>query len=315
MINELKKRGDTGMRRLRAVLLALMVLFPCLFACASAEQVGIPSFGDFLYSLQADGSAVITGYTGPGGDVSIPADLGGAAVTAIGAEAFRGNNSLARVTLPATVTELGDYAFFYCRSLTSVTLPDSLQVVGRNPFAACESLAELSVSPDHSSLALRDGVLYSLQDRRLVACLMTREKGPCAVADGTKIIGASAFYLCDSLTGLTLPDTVTSIGKAAFYQCGSLRGLDLPDSVSYLGEGAFNGCRALQSLRCPADVTEIGRSAFENCYSLKELILPEGAERQKDVAEECLKAIEALKLRGTEIIHAARGDTHPLPCV
>ena len=193
------------MRRLRAVLLALMVLFPCLFACASAEQVGIPSFGDFLYSLQADGTAVITGYTGPGGDVSIPADLGGAAVTAIGAEAFRGNNSLARVTLPGTVTELGDYAFFYCRSLTSVTLPDSLRVVGRNPFAACESLAELSVSPDHPSLALRDGVLYSLQDRRLVACLMTREKGPCAVADGTKIIGASAFYLCDSLTGLTLP--------------------------------------------------------------------------------------------------------------
>ena len=44
------------MRRLRAVLLALMVLFPCLFACASAEQVGIPSFGDFLNRQDYAGS-------------------------------------------------------------------------------------------------------------------------------------------------------------------------------------------------------------------------------------------------------------------
>ena len=46
---------------------------------------------------------------------------------------------------------------------------------------------------------------------------------------------------------------------------------------------------------------------------VKRLILPEGAERQKDIAEECLEAVEALRSRGTEIIHAARGDTYPLP--
>ena len=35
-------------------------------------------------------------------------------------------------------------------------------------------------------------------------------------------IGDNAFYCCDSLTNITIPDSVTSIGDYAFYNCTNL---------------------------------------------------------------------------------------------
>ena len=46
---------------------------------------------------------------------------------------------------------------------------------------------------------------------------------------------------------------------------------------------------------------------------VRRVIIPEGAERQKDLAEECLAALDSLAARGTEIIHAARGDRFAFP--
>ena len=54
-----------------------------------------------------NGTITITGYTGPGGAVTIPSTING---------------------LP--VTSIGNYAFSNCTSLTSVTIPDSVTSIG-----------------------------------------------------------------------------------------------------------------------------------------------------------------------------------------
>ena len=41
-------------------------------------------------------------------------------------------------------------------------------------------------------------------------------------------IGAKAFYLCNNLTSVTVPDSVTNIGAGAFSGCASLVSIDLP---------------------------------------------------------------------------------------
>ena len=68
-----------------------------------------------------NGAITITGYTGPGGAVTIPGTINGLPVTSIGDHAFYYCTNLTNVTIPNSVTNIGDYAFYYCTSLTSVT--------------------------------------------------------------------------------------------------------------------------------------------------------------------------------------------------
>ena len=57
---------------------------------------------------------VLDKYTGPGGDVAIPAG-----VTEIGQSAFKGCASLTSVTIPASVTEIRWGAFYGCPKLAN----------------------------------------------------------------------------------------------------------------------------------------------------------------------------------------------------
>ena len=81
------------MKRYPALLLVLALLFLCLFSGASADQEGDLAYGDLVYRLQPDGTVVITGCTGKNGDLSIPAKIAGAPVTAIAPEAFKSNSA------------------------------------------------------------------------------------------------------------------------------------------------------------------------------------------------------------------------------
>ena len=61
-------------------------------------------------------------------------------------------------------------------------------------------------------------------------------------------IGSSAFYGCNSLTSVTIPDSVTSIGEGAFYNCTSLTSIVISDRVTSIGRYAFYNCSSLQSI-------------------------------------------------------------------
>ena len=86
-------------------------------------------------------------------------------------------------------------------------------------------------------------------------------------------IGESAFFFCDSLTSVTIPDGVTSIGLGAFYGCSSLTSVTIPDSVTSIGDFAFNNCSSLTSITIPDGITSIGREAFGGCTSLTSITI------------------------------------------
>ncbi len=81
-------------------------------------------------------------------------------------------------------------------------------------------------------------------------------------------IGYSAFYDCDSLTAVTIPDSVTTIGDDAFWGCSSLTAVTIGDSVTTIGENAFFYCASLTAVTIPDSVTTIGNRAFSYCISL-----------------------------------------------
>ena len=54
------------------------------------------------------------------------------------------------------------------------------------------------------------------------------------------VIGKEAFFLCDSITSIIIPNSVTSIEARAFRACTSLTSITIPNSVTSIGAGAFS---------------------------------------------------------------------------
>ena len=77
-----------------------------------------------------DDNATITGYNGNAGIVSVPSNLDGHPVTAIGNSAFANNKKVVRVIVPEGVASIGYRAFSGCTALESLVLPDSLTSMG-----------------------------------------------------------------------------------------------------------------------------------------------------------------------------------------
>jgi len=69
---------------------------------------------------------------------------------------------------------------------------------------------------------------------------------------------------------------IDTIGKKAFYKCNNVSQIHLPNSVTYIGDNAFGGCYLLDSINIPQGVNYIGENAFSSCYPLRTIDIPEG---------------------------------------
>lgn len=65
---------------------------------------------------------------------------------------------------------------------------------------------------------------------------------------------------------------LTSIGEDAFYQCQQLTSVFIPNSVTNIGAYAFQECTGLTSLIIPSSVITIGMAAFLNCSQLISIV-------------------------------------------
>ena len=100
---------------------------------------------NYWFVTVVNGTVTITGYSGVGGDVTIPSTINGQPVTSIGESAFSGCSTLTSVIIPNTVTNIGDGAFFGCPNLTSVTIPSGVISIGDGAFAFCTSLTSVTI--------------------------------------------------------------------------------------------------------------------------------------------------------------------------
>lgn len=141
-----RKGWSMRLLRFRFAVFALVLALP---AAAPAQ---------YTYTTN-NGAATITGYTGSGGPVTIPASLNGLPVTSIGDDAFYGSG-VTSITIPNSVTNIGGNAFQSCANLTGVALPNSVTSIGGDAFSSCANLASIAI-PD-SVITLRGGGLLEL---------------------------------------------------------------------------------------------------------------------------------------------------------
>ena len=91
-----------------------------------------------------------------------------------------------------------------------------------------------------------------------------------------------AFYGCNSLEEITLPNSLTAIYSEAFEFCYALKNVNIPSSVQTIGERAFSSCRVLESISLPEGLKSIEQYTFNACYALKSIHLPESLEYIKN---------------------------------
>lgn len=70
-----------------------------------------------------------------------------------------------------------------------------------------------------------------------------------------KTIGANAFFSCQALTSITLPDSVTDIGRDAFWYCSQLKSITIPENVTAIKPDTFYWCFSLKDITLPAGLT------------------------------------------------------------
>lgn len=102
--------------------------------------------------------------------------------------------------------------------------------------------------------------------------------------EGAKKIRDYTFNNCQSLTSLTLPNSVASIGASAFQYCIALKSIIIPDSITSIGRAAFYRCYTITSITIPEGVTKIEDHTFESCASLTSITIPNSVTLINDYA-------------------------------
>ena len=88
-------------------------------------------------------------------------------------------------------------------------------------------------------------------------------------------LGENAFYDCDYLTDVELPNTLTSIGNNAFQYCNGLKNIEIPDSVVSIGNSAFfNNYLENVTFGENSQLEIIGNHAFAYCYNITNIEIP-----------------------------------------
>lgn len=91
--------------------------------------------------------------------------------------------------------------------------------------------------------------------------------------EGIKYIDRSAFFNCESLKYVKIPDSVTHIYDAAFEGCCHAD-IEFGSSLQIIGERAFAHCYNLQKLDFLESLETIAAEAFHSCNSVTNITIP-----------------------------------------
>ena len=141
--------------------------------------------------------------------------------------------------IPEGVDTIAQSAFEDCE-ITDVVMPKSMRVIGESAFENCHSLERVVLN------------------------------------NGLRHIFSSAFYFCEKMKSISLPDSLITMGY--FQGCWGLTSIKLPSHITFIPGGAL--CKtSITEIQIPDTVERIGKRAFYLCKELKKITIPAGVEQ------------------------------------
>lgn len=229
--------------------------------------------------------------------VTIPDELGGKPVKVINGGIATGNTTLATLVIPDSVEVIGNSAFNGCTKLENVIMSRNLKkagcgVLGDTPWF--EALDDEFVVIGKGVLIKYNGKGGKIKLPQNVGYISDAFAGNIQVTsikipDTVKGICDSAFYKCDSLSEVELPEGLCDIGAEAFKDTpwvsfieddfavvgdgvlidyhGDATEVTIPNGVKYIA-GAFYDNQNITSVTVPESAKYVRTGTFYNCTSL-----------------------------------------------
>ena len=206
-----------------------------------------------------------------------------ASVTEVGMFAFYGCDNLTNVTINNNLKIISQCMFSYCKNLKEIKLPDSVLSLENGAFLGCSNLEKVELGSNIKYIAGSvfsecEKIKYNSYDNglylgnldnpylALVKC-NSLEINNLVINENTKVIAGDALSDAKNLTNVTLVNGLISIGPCAFYECNNLLNVTIPDTVEIIGEFAF-AYSGLEYAVLPNSLKEIGSDAFGACDNL-----------------------------------------------
>ncbi len=218
---------------------------------------------EFEYTATENGVR-IDKHIGQSEMIVIPSQIDGTDVTEIAEEAFYasdGQSNVRSIYVPDSVKIIGQGAFKECSKLQLVRLPFIGDGADNVHFGYIFGAKKYDENAINIPVSLETVIIGEGEDTVSDRAFYGVKSIEAVVLLGTESIGKFAFYECDQLCYISLPNTLESVGDYAFSSCTALSKIELPESVKNVGFGAFYLCKSM----CDMTLSVVGDGA-ENSH-------------------------------------------------
>lgn len=204
------------------------------------------------------GDGVLYKYQGKDKKVTIPSSVKSLS------NAFSFNKTITTIAGGKNVTYIGALAFYDCSSLESLPVFPKLEYIGMNAFNSCSNLTTVKFP---KTLKYIGSYAYA-ECKQLQSIIFDKNAQIQSIED-------CAFYGCELLSSITIPNAVNIVKSNAFASCINLKSIQLPNNLQSIGVGAFRKCSSLSKITLPESLMNIDESAFSECKNLEEIKIPD----------------------------------------
>ncbi len=257
-------------RKLVSLFLCFVLLIGIIPVYAFAED----DLHYWTYNAFGDGTAEITGYNGTDTELVFPEEIDGYTMVAIADDAFSyelGDDCpITSITIPDTYKRIGNNVFYWSENLAEINLPNSLEFIGVNAF----DKTALYQTTRHELRVNKQPEVFYIGEYLIKADQKGSYFPDCYIIKaGTRVIASGAFFNCNKMNKIIIPEGVEYVNDGAFAWCNNLSSVVFPNTVKEIGNCVLIANNYLRAVVIPASVEYIDEYAFSQSAYIQSLIV------------------------------------------